>query len=561
MAGWKYSPTQSGWTSLESLFSLPVFKTIPIKFVFQFCVLLTRQMRALLLHLLLVAVDASGFTANEACHFVGSRFARSNSTCDMGVCSNLVKHPSGAYVRVDSAQPLVRCTDAQVDAATFLREQAVPARRSKRRKKELEDSEGVITAFELNVVPVLAELAFGINVYEEIVDRALSSFDRLVMSRAAENIEIWKESTARIVVEAVRTPRMTQIYTHIIGGCIQRSLAYPALRRSLKAAVQFYFDFAAVLGSHFLTPELLQVTPVAMGRTDRGYRPHTRWEVPAAPDTNGVPRTSEGVIRVSEVLDLLAEPRAELSASGLATLYNFMAGWSLSPQSASKGLFRDQIRASICHRLPALVSELASRRVFSEALVRVIVGLIDECRPVLPMVLRRNVRDLLAQWGQRALNTVPLPAEVSIEWLLEYRPQVAWYMGLSCPDSQIRAQTILRDFLAAKVILVDEAGQRQSLTFLDNQPATLRGFGRALGLAILHGVDLQFLQLTQAFAKLLNPRFRQEAKDLATIAFDIAPMTPNGMMSVSSGLEEVLGRGGHEMFSLREWLAIFGLTE
>lgn len=94
----------------------------------------------------------------------------------------------------------------------------------------------------------------------------------------------------------------------------------------------------------------------------------------------------------------------------------------------------------------------------------------------------------------------------------------------------------------------------------DDIPAKSRGFGRAMGLAILHGSDLEYLHLSPLIAKWLHPRARRTACRLADVAVAISPMTTSGLVLVAAGIEEVLGRDGLEMFTDAEWLDLFGLT-
>ena len=518
-------------------------------------------MSALLLPVLFVTVGGSTFTGNEACHFVGSRFGRTPSTCEMGVCTNLHRLESGAYVRRFANVSLVACTDAQADAGVFWREHGASEGRSKRRKKNRVDSDAVIEALSRDIVPILEQLGFGISLSPEIVDPAFSSFDALVVGLFAENPHSWREDAVKAILESSVLSRMTRIYRHIIRGGIQRSLTYLGLRRSLTAAIHFYFDFAAMVGTHFLSPGLMGATAFAIGRTEPGYRPSTQWELSVNPSDEGVPESPEAVLNVSAALDLLAESPGEIPRPDLLTVYTFMAGWTRSQESASKSLFQDQMLSTICPRLSEIVRQLALTIQRTEPVVRLTVAFLEECRPVLPAPVLKNVRSLLAQWGQKSVNSVSLPAQASVGMLMEDNSRMAWDVGLTGPNPHTRALRLLRLFMTGRVRLFDISPLQATFTFANGSPALPRGFGRAVGLAILHGVDLSFLRLAPVIAKLLHPRFRQTVRNLPSVVKAISPSTPAALVNVMSGIEEVLGRGGFEIYSGAEWLAIFGIVQ
>lgn len=368
--------------------------------------------------MLLVAVRGSTFAANEACHFTGSRFARTNSTCDMGVCSNMGRLESGAFVPLTKGMPALACSVAQVQVAAFLAQQARPVRRSKRRRKDREDWNSVIDELERNVFPLLDELAFGILVPYNTVQAALLAFDRLVLVMAAEDTVTWTDSTAREVLNSPVLSRMTEAYRRIIRSGIQRPLTAVDLHRSLIAAIHFYFDFAALLGSHFVSRELLIPSGFVMGVSSLEYRATTQWELVADHSNEGVPGNTAAVLQVSRVLDLVGQSREALSRSDLVLLYRFMAGWERSPPSTSRTLLAEQIVSSICPRLINIVQQLARVHHRSEALTRVIVGFLEECRDGLSPAFRNSLRRHLAAWRHLSGNAVRLPEAITIDTLL-----------------------------------------------------------------------------------------------------------------------------------------------
>jgi hypothetical protein len=353
---------------------------------------------------------------------------------------------------------------------------------------------------------------------------------------------------------------MRTIYLHIIRDATQRALTYPGLLRCLHSAIHFYFDIAALLTAQFISATLAERARVAIGPTEPGYRAITRWEQVHPPVEIGVPASVNGAVQVSSVIESLALSSVAMPIHHLVIGYTLFLGWTESPPSSSKALLQDQIVSSICPRLVGMVGEMAQTQYRIDPLIRITVSFLEECRAVLPMQIRRAIVEIMTKWGQKSSHQIALPEDASTRALLADSPLVAWDLGLSSGNPHIRAQALLREFMVENASLFLMTGKHLTLAFNDDIPANSRGFGRAMGLAILHGTDLKHLRLSPLIAKWLHPRARRTACRLAGVAVAIAPMTTSALVLVAAGIDEVLGRGGLEIFTDAEWLDLFGIA-
>ena len=55
---------------------------------------------------------------NDACHFLGARFAKTGSVCSDGVCLNIGRAPDGSFSSVSKASAIVTCDAAVADVHT-----------------------------------------------------------------------------------------------------------------------------------------------------------------------------------------------------------------------------------------------------------------------------------------------------------------------------------------------------------------------------------------------------------------------------------------------------------
>jgi hypothetical protein len=420
------------------------------------------------------------------------------------------------------------------------------------------DTEELVYLLERSILPMFEQLAFGITLDKSDIDRRLSSFDLRVLTLASHASGQWTTHTAPALMSSNAFGRIVHLYRHIIRAGAQRSLTFPALLRSLHSAIHFYFDFAALLGCHFINPLLLEGTSFPVQFSEPGYRATSRWESYSHVVPKGVPATAHGVLNVSLALEALACPRAKVTRDAMLTIIALLAGWADSPESATRSLLRDQIAAAICPRLTEIWSAISHSLPRSQALVSLAVAFLDECRSKLPHYERRQLRDILAGWPEPDTAPVWIPGNASVGVLLVRDTFLSWDLGLPSDNGQSQSLALLEAFIDSYVRFIPTGTGVQTFTFTDNLAVTPRGFGRGIGLAIFHGADVSFLRLPFVVSRMLHPRGREAAGSLQRVAEAISPTTTDELSHVSWGIEDVLGRGGPEMFSNSEWLALFG---
>ena len=236
-----------------------------------------------------------------------------------------------------------------------------------------------------------------------------------------------------------------------------------------------------------------------------------------------------------------------------------LSGWDLSGPSAAKSLLNDQIHDSVCPQLKTAVSNMAGLTPFLVS--RVVVGLLDECRSVLPKQSRRMIRDDLAMWRIGGPKSVTIRLGGSgADFLCD--DSLPWDLGMgmgtlfSLEQQMILSDAILQEFVRAHMQFANRSESFRTILVKDE--SLLRGFGRGLGLCILDGVDLAWLWLDPVVVGLLHPRFRHAAGTMAAVTAAISPTTADELIQVSFGVEDVLGMGGFEIYTDSEWLTLFG---
>lgn len=504
-------------------------------------------MRALLLAQLLVG-DAT-FTESHACYFVGSRFAQTYSVCEAELCSNLFRLDSGVFTTSRFGASLVTCGEAREVAEAFL------AERAHAQPPDAHPSAGeIIRHLKDEIIPILDELAFGIEP-SRAVGTILAKADQWLLNIATTNMTVWTTVTVPALVSSVAIDRLSVLYVMVIRIAMSRPVTYSSLLRSVYTSLYFYFDFSAILGVPFIHPQALEFCRNAMPDLARGYRTLTRWESPNSAMRQGVAGTVGDVLAVSVALEL--GTRATMSEENILVLYSLFTGWSTSEESTAKSLLHEQILVGVCPRLTALVHRFAQTHAPSQTVVRVALALVDVCRDSISAVARARIRTALLEWTHRAVALERLPGGAFAVPLLESKLPFAWAMGLGDEDPPTTAKILLDEFIAERVWFVPVDAYHQTFVFDAGSSNSCHGFGRALGLAILHGVDLTFLRLPLPVVKLLHPRFRLTAGGVAAVAASIAPTSPGAVLLVAAGLEEVLGLGGPEIVTDSEWVALF----
>ena len=516
--------------------------------------------RAYLLWLHSAMRAVAQFSYSDACHFIGSRFARRPSICEAGFCSNISRTPSGVFVPQADAFGNITCADAQAVTTEFLDERASRSE-PLRIRPVTRGRTGAIVNLDLYVVPLLERLAFGNRVDESELLPILSYVDKRFMDQAAHEIANWRGVMAPVILASAPISRMGHRYEHIIRTADLRALTFASLRASLQMAIHFYFDLAALLGAHFVAEGFVDDALGGICGSGARYRESEPQDGFLPFPWIGVPSESGDLVRTSLAISKSVLPDAQLTLEELQLLFMLISGWEVSERSSTKALLNEQMYRSVCGQLGAVTASIVSLPSFLT--IRVLAGLLVGCRGVLPMSARRYERDYLAYLASDAAGSILIDPNKSAA--VFFRDETfPWSLGLrmgqgmSAEMASARAGELLRAFLASQVMFSDK-GENYT-TFVIPDRTTARAFGRALGLSILHEVDLEWLSLEPAVVDFLHPRPRYTAANFTSISAAIAPTSIDALLYTSAGIEDVLGMGGVEMFSSVEWMAAFGLV-
>ena len=496
---------------------------------------------------------------NEACLFLGARFARVASGCNIvtDFCDGIFRSNSGRYTGVRGADTeMVKCNIAVEEVGAFLSEYSVNAVLVDAAK-----TEQLFAFLEGRALECLRTVSFGSAEAVRFVP-GLGGFDLAALRAMAADPVAWRETIVPRMLES-SIPPLVDYVRKIIVSTLLAPLSYAPMRSFQQAAVHFYFDLSALLGIHLLSAEMLSLATLAIERSVPEYRMLTSRDGSAREAREGVPLDVAGIVAVSSAIDRLSKLSDFIKSSDLELVYSLLAGWTLSPESAAKELLGDQLLMSFCptllHQMTALQSTIPS----SYKLRRLGVSLIDFCGPVTLRVDLMKSRDMLARWEAGNVEGLRVP-EDAISFLSD--DSLPWSLGwnLSLPKvvRKTTTLTILNEFIEQRVDFIDrsKAGmKRVSMLPLFGSLKNARAFGRGLGLAILNRVGFHDLKISQSFAALLHPRVRLNYPfGILGAQAAIAPTKIEFLLAVSRGLGDTLGPGGFEMFSTADWLALFG---
>ena len=174
----------------------------------------------------------------------------------------------------------------------------------------------------------------------------------------------------------------------------------------------------------------------------RGVHPRQSF---ATPSWQGVPHDAPTILSVSAMMDWLASPVVALMYSDMATMHRLRSGWRLTPLSASKAFWADQMFTSICPQLAGIVYKLPIWMGYSEELTSTALSLVEICRPVVPMAARRQTRDKISRWmNAGVIQSLDPPEMTAAEFLTidDLKWSTAFPVGSLLPGS------LLREYLA-----------------------------------------------------------------------------------------------------------------
>lgn len=518
-------------------------------------------MRALLLVSLVVGTLASRMSLNEACLFAGARFSRVDSSCVEGFCTGFTGDVVSRRTRAAGHGSPIPCSLALDSVTGFLSESAIPVRRSKRpRLVSSGEFPELLRLLRTSVLPQLEGLELGANIDSATLDASLRTFESRARVITARNFAEWQEATVPVLVASPEFAELTRLASEFVLRLVEYPLTFGRLRQSLRAVVHFYFDVSALVGRHMLNPAIIPIASLVVRRSIPRYRALDGRESCSAPAWEGVPRDAPTALLVAGAVERLADMSRVLLNEDITALLQLLSGWEESPPSAAKSFLSDQIATGLCAQLNGMIARMPGGSRFMQTMLWLSTSLLDFCRPYIPMVARRDFRDRIAQHVSGGFLRIPDSQGLSaVEFLLD--DSTRWYAGFSestsADERYIFAGRVLHEFVDARVTWTYKAGQ-QVPRFRGDAREDAVGFGRALALAILHGVSIRALNIHIAIVELLHPRFRHSATDLTQVSWRIAPATRREIIRIVHGLEDILCRGGFEMFSDSEWLALFG---
>ena len=502
-------------------------------------------MRALLLCFSVAVLSVYALSDEDACHFIGARFLRNPSTCVAGACEGVHRLSSERFVRWPEGARPASCSEARLTFLDFLK-------RDDGIRRPLLKPFALRIALRADVVPALELLAFG---SEKVGDLAavLRDFDAAATGLIAQHIKEWGSARVPEFFQSTELDTaLRRVYRLVLFQTQQRALAHGSLQQLSLMALQFLFDMSALFGPRLLSHDSLAAASLLVQNSRPRYRPVGRWETDTGPAWEGVPMSASAIVAVSSAAERLSQWTSETSKSDVGLLTQVLRGWHACGPSSTKFLLGDQFANSICPNLVEVVFKL-----FTNNHSQLAIGFVDLCGYYSTFASRRHARDMITNWLSRGAPAVDRHGNISATDFLKQR-NVTWSMGLAVPHGQPDqfrvTRTLLFDFTTSNIDWV-KTSRGRFIRFVDDEdPVELAlAFGRALGLAILHGVGLQGLELNHHLAIYLHPRWRLVVGNLDQVQSVIAPTTIDDLLHISAGLGEVLGPGGFEMYSNDQW--------
>lgn len=495
---------------------------------------------------LVLLVVSAVHASFDACHFIGARFAHTVSTCMGGVCFGVFLSDSGHLTLSSTDASPVACSLAETFVSEFLSEA---------------NNDGLTTSdlpelMESALTALAGSLTAGSSVAIDALHANLSLVERRARTLAATDPIAWHATVAPQLLASPQLLRLGWRIRIVVGTIVERPLTLRPVREPLQAVVFFYFDFAALLGYHFLPLKMVHLGCLAVQSATPHYREVHRWEHVLSSESRGALTSSSTVVALSEAIESIAEPDCDLTSTDLSVMINVLLGWTMGPPSATKSLIHGQIITMICPRLPDVMERIASDARFREAGIMISTCLLDLCRAWISDHRSTDAHDLIDKYMREHVQPLLYPSDLSSDHIPPNRNHASFS---ELPSNNANAQNRLSDFISANVTWVVKAGFRVP-QFVGDTMEESRRLGRALGFAIMQGVDLDSLRMPPYLVALLHPRFRHLVGDSASVRSKIAPMSSGELLMLHRGLDDGLGPGGFEMLRDEQWMKLFGVS-
>lgn len=495
---------------------------------------------------------------NDACFFLASRFANAPSACTDGVCSNIVKRSAGDIIRTSDDGARIACITAVEIVESFLHGHTPP---SLGPVSPLVEGERILRE---HVLPALELLSFGASVPLESLLTSLALFDAWALGEAARDWRRWRVFTAS-TLRANLGGAVSYFLTLLMIKWPHVSMRAIETNRAIGAVIRFYFDFAALTGSHTFSEEYLSSLSNSIKDFPVMYRPKHRLDAQSAfRPIAEVPSESGAVLELSDDIELLSQPFSGSADAPLSRIVSVISQWH---PSSAQALLAEQIRTSLCPDLSFAFAAPSADPIDPWRQIKMGVTLIDFCSGYVPQshlsMARRGLATKLHP-GQDGMTVkvAGLIAALSAS----HQP---WALGLSRDMSSQHCSAVSRAVL--HLVLIDVAvvvpavdSRFNRIHFKDNRLVSGRVVGRAIGLVLMHGAELEEWRFDPQLARLLHARQRHLLSDLAQITRAIGADDSDSMaqfLEVLVGVDDVLNPGGHDMFTAAEWMSRFGPPE
>lgn len=464
----------------------------------------------------IVSSDVSG---DAACHFVGSRFANSESVCNDGVCSKIGRRSAGIDSDVFGDVEAITCDTAVAEMRSVFNAQRVAWTDS-----PPADAHILLAWLADIVVPALESWALGLGVTKFHFYNHAAHFDALTLQMASADWEHWSEIIVPRVTSSSEWHAVQRAYRMMLR--VAREASYLDHHPWLTQVLLFYFDLVALFGAHSLASAEITGLRDATLHADPVYRRRHASERSSVREL--LVTSPTGIIQLSKSIERFGSHAS--NDEDLIRLELGLRGWEAERFSSSRAIIEDQITWSLCPDLARVFEALRSRGGRTDQR-KVGVTLIDFCHQRVPQL-----------------------------YLLEAQSTLALILNDDDFDAPFRgehagtpASVLLDDFLRDMF----PTGLGWEEFPLNALGGSAREFGRLVGFCIIEGADISFLRVSAGVADMLHPRLRKRMTTIEALKAHLGGTSVEVFNNFLYGVEEVMNPGGFFLFSPDEWLALF----
>lgn len=489
-----------------------------------------------LLHAGVVLCAASIVTPDAACHFIGSKSAKSFSVCADGFCRNIRRDSH------EQAPQLVTCDEAIDEFVKLQTLRSSPV--GKTRPSGEVTATKIVEFLDQWILPHLELLELGLNVSGSRFANSASTLDEWTLREASNDWVTWTNVIAPQVTSSSAWTELRSVYIGILA--LSRKTSYLDREQDdwLTEALLYYFDLVALFGKHLFDEPLV----VHVGRLVQ-HRLHS--------PVVGVPAAPADIVSLASVVDRVGS--GDSRDSDLVRLSLLLHGWEPAVPSAAQALIAQHMAWSLCPFLQHVFASFNSLR-NPPAHIKIGVSLIDICLRITSLDLMGAKQMLAAVLHQQFSPVVAPPAGDPADFLKD--DSLPWGLGLfsvseSSEMNSFTARSILNDFISYNVPEVAEVGLGSFPLNRLRAKGMGRAFGRAMGLCIIHDAGIGFLRIPKRFARLLHLEVRKRLRTKTQLLLILGSTHIEVLSTVRSGLEETLGPAGFYLYSEARWMDLF----